>query len=93
MQYMKKICSNYDNPPNALTLEAALYVAIDYLKELLDIVITRIKASNLDYKIRKNGIIKTIHDDRVFYPGKLQEINPINQNVRPFWSYKPTSTN
>lgn len=56
MQYMKKISSNYDNTPNALTLEAALIVPIEYLKELLDIVITRIRASNLDYKIRKNGL-------------------------------------
>lgn len=61
MQYMKKLSTNYDNTPNALTLEAALNVAIEYLKELLDIVITRIKASNLDYKIRRIGISNILH--------------------------------
>ncbi|XP_050310661.1 uncharacterized protein LOC126746447 isoform X2 [Anthonomus grandis grandis] len=43
IQYMKKISLNFDNTANAVTLEAALKEVVEYLKELLEIIVTRTK--------------------------------------------------
>lgn len=55
---MKKISMNYDNTANAITLDAALNVVMDYFKELLDIIVTKSKTcSDLrpDANTNKNG--------------------------------------
>ncbi|XP_066145223.1 uncharacterized protein [Euwallacea fornicatus] len=56
MQYMK-ISLNYENTPNPTILDSALKVIVDYLKELLDIIIARTKAYwslSQEAKNRKN---------------------------------------
>ncbi|XP_066252974.1 uncharacterized protein [Euwallacea similis] len=57
MQYLK-ISLNYENTPNAMILDSALNVVVDYLKELLEIIIARTKAFwglKQEARNRKNG--------------------------------------